>query len=104
VLVDNSTVTDLNSGEDKIEDIIILHLEHGKDYFISLSGRYVPTCFGTNLETLTKLGGPVRAKKNVEESGQLSVPKELWRMVDFIYSQGLKTVSPGCGWRRVFAD
>ena len=36
VLVDNGTVFDFNTGKERIEEIIILHLEGGIDYFVSL--------------------------------------------------------------------
>lgn len=54
------SVTMLNSGEDKIEDILVLHLDRGKDYFITVSGNYLPCCFGTSLETLCRMKKPIR--------------------------------------------
>lgn len=50
----------LNSGEDKIEDILVLHLDRGKDYFITVSGNYLPSCFGTSLEALCRMKKPIR--------------------------------------------
>lgn len=35
VLVDNRTASSLNKGKEKIEDILILHLDGGIDYFVS---------------------------------------------------------------------
>ena len=35
VFVDKDTAFKLNSGEEKIEDILVLHLHGGKDFFIS---------------------------------------------------------------------
>jgi len=35
VYVDDGPVGKLSSGEDKIEDILVLHLQRGKDFFIS---------------------------------------------------------------------
>ena len=35
VYVDKETAAALNSGEDKIDDILVLHLEGGKDFFVS---------------------------------------------------------------------
>uniref|UniRef100_A0A8C7WA66 phosphoinositide 5-phosphatase n=1 Tax=Oncorhynchus mykiss TaxID=8022 RepID=A0A8C7WA66_ONCMY len=52
VYVSKDSVTLLNLGEDAIEDILVLHLDRGKDYFITISGNYLPSCFGTSLETL----------------------------------------------------
>lgn len=60
VYVSKDSVTMLNSGEDNIEDILVLHLDRGKDYFITVSGNYLPSCFGTSLETLCRMKKPIR--------------------------------------------
>lgn len=60
VYVSKDSVTILNSGEDKIEDILVLHLDRGKDYFLTISGNYLPSCFGTSLEALCRMKRPIR--------------------------------------------
>lgn len=60
VYVSKDSVTLLNSGEDSIEDILVLHLDRGKDYFITISGKYLPSCFGTSLEALCRMKKPIR--------------------------------------------
>ncbi|XP_068571186.1 inositol polyphosphate 5-phosphatase OCRL isoform X3 [Cebidichthys violaceus] len=60
IYVSKDSVTLLNSGEDTIEDILVLHLDRGKDYFITISGTYQPSCFGTSLETLCRMKKPIR--------------------------------------------
>lgn len=60
VYVSKDSVTLLNSGEDKIEDILVLHLDRGKDYFLTISGTYLPSCFGTSLEALCRMRRPIR--------------------------------------------
>uniref|UniRef100_A0A673ZSS0 phosphoinositide 5-phosphatase n=1 Tax=Salmo trutta TaxID=8032 RepID=A0A673ZSS0_SALTR len=60
VYVSKDSVTLLNLGEDAIEDILVLHLDRGKDYFITISGNYLPSCFGTSLETLCHIKKPIR--------------------------------------------
>uniref|UniRef100_A0A8C2EWQ2 phosphoinositide 5-phosphatase n=1 Tax=Cyprinus carpio TaxID=7962 RepID=A0A8C2EWQ2_CYPCA len=60
VYVSKDSVTLLNSGEDNIEDILVLHLDRGKDYFITVAGNYLPCCFGTSLETLCRMKKPIR--------------------------------------------
>ncbi len=60
VYVSKDSVTLLNSGEDKIEDILVLHLDRGKDYFITVAGNYLSSCFGTSLETLCRMKKPIR--------------------------------------------
>ena len=38
VYVDKKTACKLNSGEDKLYDILVLHLEGGKDICITITG------------------------------------------------------------------
>lgn len=59
LFVNKTTATKLNSGEDKIEDILVLHLDRGKDYFLSVSGNYLPSCFGSPIHTLCYMREPI---------------------------------------------
>ncbi|XP_077163353.1 inositol polyphosphate 5-phosphatase OCRL isoform X4 [Paroedura picta] len=112
VYVSKDSVTLLNSGEDRIEEILVLHLDRGKDYFLTISGSYLPSCFGTSLEALCRMKRPIREvpitklidlgedsflekEKSVlemvpqdsEDSGDrpLHVPKEIWILVDHLF-------------------
>nr|XP_043895837.1 inositol polyphosphate 5-phosphatase OCRL isoform X1 [Solea senegalensis] len=114
VYVSKDSVTLLNSGEDAIEDILVLHLDRGKDYFITISGNYLPSCFGTSLETLCRMKKPIReipitklidlgedsfmekerSKMNflmVEgastEDKPLKIPKEVWILVNHLFTK-----------------
>ena len=40
VHIDQQSASAFKSGHDKFDDILILHLEHGKDLFITVSGEY----------------------------------------------------------------
>uniref|UniRef100_A0AAQ5X197 phosphoinositide 5-phosphatase n=1 Tax=Amphiprion ocellaris TaxID=80972 RepID=A0AAQ5X197_AMPOC len=60
VFVNRSTAPGLNSGVQQIEDILVLHLERGKDYFISVTGNYLPSCYGTSLHSLCQLREPIQ--------------------------------------------
>uniref|UniRef100_A0A9J7Z1V5 phosphoinositide 5-phosphatase n=3 Tax=Cyprinus carpio TaxID=7962 RepID=A0A9J7Z1V5_CYPCA len=60
VFVNRSTAPELNSGQQQLEDILVLHLERGKDYFISVTGNYLPSCFGSSLSTLCLLREPIQ--------------------------------------------
>ncbi|RKP10570.1 Endonuclease/exonuclease/phosphatase, partial [Thamnocephalis sphaerospora] len=89
LLVDAVSAPALNAGEDMLEDILILHLDNGKDFFVSVSASYIPTCFATSLERLVRLTKPVRAVDVAEmqllpEENQLSMPREIWRIVDYL--------------------
>lgn len=105
VYVSKDSVTLLNSGEDRIEDILVLHLDRGKDYFITVSGNYLPSCFGTSLETLCRTKKPIRevpitklidlekAKMNFlldsanAEDKPLKIPKEIWLLVNHLFTK-----------------
>ncbi|EFC42384.1 phosphatidylinositol polyphosphate 5-phosphatase [Naegleria gruberi] len=84
----------LLSGEDKIDDILILHLKNGRDHFISITGTYIQSCFGSTLDKLVKQKCPVlKSESDVELSSfdkDLKIPKELWRLIDLIYHNGMK--------------
>uniref|UniRef100_A0AAY4C8R1 phosphoinositide 5-phosphatase n=1 Tax=Denticeps clupeoides TaxID=299321 RepID=A0AAY4C8R1_9TELE len=108
VYVGKDSVTLLNSGEDKIEDILVLHLDRGKDYFITISGNYLPCCFGTSLETLCRMKKPIREipitklidlvrmallKIYHDEAGNnkpLKIPKEVWLLVNHLFTKACK--------------
>ncbi|XP_054648548.1 inositol polyphosphate 5-phosphatase OCRL isoform X2 [Dunckerocampus dactyliophorus] len=106
VYVSKDSVTLLNSGEDSIEDILVLHLDRGKDYFITISGNYLPSCFGTSLETLCRMKKPIReipitklidlerSKVNFlmgdgasTEDKPLKIPKEVWILVNHLFTK-----------------
>eukprot|EP00727_Mastigamoeba_balamuthi_P006660 m51a1_g2614 putative type ii inositol -trisphosphate 5-phosphatase-like (1072) ;mRNA; r:512229-517451 len=98
VSIDNKTAPDLNMEQDKLEDILILHLENGKDNYISVSGHYMKSCFGMSLEKLVVFPLPVRHSKPLAEGSEdrLTIPKELWRIVDWLYRRGMEAPDIFC--------
>eukprot|EP01114_Cavostelium_apophysatum_P014891 TRINITY_DN3964_c0_g2_i1.p1 TRINITY_DN3964_c0_g2~~TRINITY_DN3964_c0_g2_i1.p1 ORF type:complete len:846 (+),score=280.12 TRINITY_DN3964_c0_g2_i1:141-2678(+) len=93
VHVDNSTVTDLNLGKEKIEDILILHLEGATDFFVTISGTFLRTCFGCPINYLVRFPNPIRTSEPVTANSDesLSIPKELWRILDYIFRKAMDT-------------
>ncbi|XP_037577610.1 inositol polyphosphate 5-phosphatase OCRL-like [Dermacentor silvarum] len=100
--VDKRTAWQLNSASDSLEDILVLHLERGKDIFVTVSGEYEPSCYGCSLEALARIPCPVRelgreqllkVEQSPCEEGLLAVPfevpKELWLLVDHLHKYGL---------------
>ncbi|MBN3294257.1 I5P2 phosphatase, partial [Polypterus senegalus] len=103
VFVNKTTATKLTSQEEKLEDILILHLERGKDYFVPISGNYLPSCFGSSLQALCYMREPIQdmppeliqqftlmpLHQQIEPSDtlekQLDIPKELWMLVEHLY-------------------
>uniref|UniRef100_A0A8C0HU53 Type II inositol 1,4,5-trisphosphate 5-phosphatase n=1 Tax=Balaenoptera musculus TaxID=9771 RepID=A0A8C0HU53_BALMU len=107
LFVNKTTATKLNSGEDKIEDILVLHLDRGKDYFLSVSGNYLPSCFGSPIHTLCYMKEPILdlpletvreltlMQLQTEDDGSqlerpMDIPKELWMMVDYLYRNAIQ--------------
>jgi inositol polyphosphate 5-phosphatase INPP5B/F len=93
VHVNKDTAAKLNSGTDALEDILIFKLENGLHYFLSITAQYQKSCFGSPIEFLVRVPTPVRYYQSehfMENPAKiLSIPKELWRMVDYIYHQGI---------------
>jgi len=109
VYVDKLTAHALNSGQDKLYDILVLHLLGGKDIFITVSGSYTKSCFGCSLEALVQLTVPVgelspgqvvsleqgdRGKLpahclDAPGEGKYPVPKELWFLCDILTELGV---------------
>ena len=46
VFVDKESARVMNSGEEKLEDILVLHLEGGKDFFVSFSFLFLSVLVG----------------------------------------------------------
>ncbi|KAK9710674.1 hypothetical protein K7432_008278 [Basidiobolus ranarum] len=93
VLVNNTSASGLNTGQRELRDILNLALPNGKAYFIEIFGEYLPSCFGTPLDYLSKLKGPIRQADPKEilalpSHFQRSVPWEIWRMGDFLSNYG----------------
>ncbi|VDP96918.1 unnamed protein product [Trichobilharzia regenti] len=57
----------MNSGLAKLSTIIVLQLEDGKDYFISISGQFIPTSFGLPLILLLTMGSDPVTKLSISE-------------------------------------
>eukprot|EP00945_MAST-04E_sp_MAST-4E-sp1_P001097 g1097.t1 len=89
--LDRTAIHTLNCGRDTLDDILILRFENGPHFFLSVSGSVLPTCFGMPLGKLVEAPGPVRGAapgSGVETSTPVSIPSELWRLVDALYKNG----------------
>ena len=105
ITIDKDTAKLLNSGRDVLEDILILRLENGRDYYLTIRASYARSCFGMSMEELVIYSQPIRtvpidpierAKQLESSTGPgaqpttaLCIPKELWRVVDAIYAKGI---------------
>lgn len=89
-------------GEDKIEDILVLYLDRGKDYFLFVFGNYLFSCFGFFIyilcymrqlildllfEIISEL---ILMLIRIGDDGSqlesfMEIFKEFWMMVDYLY-------------------
>ena len=60
LLVDTELAPLLQNKRETLEDILVLHLEGGKDFFISVTGNYLSSSFGSSLETLVHIHTNIR--------------------------------------------
>lgn len=106
VYVDKESAGAMNSGDEKLEDILVLHLEGGKDFFVSVSGNYLPSVFGSSIEALVRMYGPIREvpvatlvdlehinasnPSTLSDNHPLEIPKELWLLTDHLYKYGMR--------------
>ena len=118
-----NTKTIASAHQQELDDILILHTENGKDHFISVSAPFSRSSFGLELSTLVKLDGPVARysfnefqallkpsqtdllnQQALETAFQqmmvtpasdqkFSIPKEVFKLVDFIHKHGKSTVN-----------
>ncbi|XP_071487266.1 inositol polyphosphate 5-phosphatase OCRL-like [Diadema antillarum] len=103
--IDKTTASAFNTGHDKAEDILILHLENGKDYYITVSGSYRPSCFGASIEALVKMHEPIsemtmqevvdleqnaKVKESAADFKSYDIPKEIWMLVDYLFRNGIQ--------------
>jgi phosphatidylinositol-bisphosphatase len=109
VEINNTTAQMLNSGREVLDDILILRLENGRDYYITVKATYARSCFGMPAEELVMYSEPIRtipldAIQRAEvidprTTTALCVPKELWRLIDAVSELGLFTehlfINPG---------
>lgn len=83
----------LNLKKVKLEEILVLHVDSGRDHFISVTGHWLPTCFGCSVDELTRMpeeGARSLDKKGISHPSQtdtevrLSAPRELFRLTEAI--------------------
>lgn len=83
----------LNLNKAKLEEILVLHVDSGRDHFISACGKWLPTCFGCSVDELTRMpeegaryldGEGVSKREKDANEVRLSAPRELFRLTESI--------------------
>lgn len=84
----------LNSGEIALDDVLVLRIANGRDYFISVKGSWLQTCFHRSVDELVRVPSGVRSittkTHHVETqhrppaAAAHSAPQEIFAMTDMI--------------------
>ncbi|KAF4968714.1 hypothetical protein FSARC_3931 [Fusarium sarcochroum] len=89
-----SHIRALNEARAKVEDVLVLRIEDGRDHFIPVRGTWQPSCLGRSIAELIRIpDGGIR--KFVQKKGikgaitydsdvQYSAPKELFKLTEVV--------------------
>mmetsp|Transcript_17761 Transcript_17761/g.23249 ORF Transcript_17761/g.23249 Transcript_17761/m.23249 type:complete len:306 (+) Transcript_17761:278-1195(+) len=97
--INTSIARDVIAHLETLNDILLLRVEKGTDYYIPISADMLPTCFGASLTNLCRTLYPYQATKAEKEAfamqqtglsipSKLPYPKELWRLFNFLWLYG----------------
>ncbi|CAD6197851.1 unnamed protein product [Caenorhabditis auriculariae] len=76
----------------QLQDILVLHLEHGRDHFIPVTAKYSPKCFGVSIDQLLankKTGDEV----SEDDTCPKDLPREIFRLVDALRRRGVASLN-----------
>ena len=59
-LVGPATANSINTGREGLDDIVVLRVENGRDFYLSASATYARSCFGMSIDQLVCSYSPVR--------------------------------------------
>lgn len=96
-----SHVRALNDASCKLEDVLVLRVEGGKDHFIPVHGAWLPSCFGRSIDELIRVP-EYGIRKFVKEKNiqgtitydwdvHCSAPRELFKL-----TEAIQTVAERC--------
>ncbi|KAM4064492.1 phosphatase [Hirsutella rhossiliensis] len=93
----------LNDGHVKLEDILVLRVEDGRDHFIPVRGAWLPTCFGRSMDELIRVpdGGIRKFARDRGLKGAIpydldvhcSAPKELFKLTEVVQTLAERCVA-----------
>lgn len=101
VLVDQLTLGKmLNEGRASLEEVLVLRVTDGRDYFLSVRAAWLPTCVGRSIDELIRVpDGGIRdfvaslaENKEAKRTGAIccdlevhrSAPKELFKLIEAV--------------------
>ncbi len=93
-ITDPDLVRRLTEGPEKLEDVLVLRIKNGRDYFLPLRGNWQQSAFGRSIEKLVRIPeGGVRKLQHQKPGGsshsdhdvvKWSAPRELFRLTETI--------------------
>ncbi|ETO28837.1 RhoGAP domain-containing protein [Reticulomyxa filosa] len=112
ILVTSNCCKKIMDNHNRIDETILLGVGQEVLHFVTIHADYIPSCFGQKLDYLIRLKEPIRFVEitqsdkekdkgsnsttdlSKDDSSQvLSIPKELWRLVEHLYKNGMDTES-----------
>ena len=87
---DLDLVRRLNEQGEKLEDVLVLRIQNGRDYFLPVRGNWIQSAFGRSIEKLVRIPeGGVRRWQHQKPDGESdgvkwSAPRELFRLTESI--------------------
>lgn len=93
-ITDPDMVKRLNSGELALDDVLVLRISNGRDYFVPIRGTWLQTCFYRSVEELVRIPAGVRSLTMVRSDAEAqyqpmravvhSAPQEIFTLTDLI--------------------
>lgn len=89
---DITLVRHLNDGSEDLEDILVLRIHNGRDYFLPLRGTWAQSTFGRSVDKLIRIPEEGvrsllpqrRGDRHGSDGVKWSAPRELFRLTDAI--------------------
>ncbi|KAL0088223.1 Endonuclease/exonuclease/phosphatase [Phycomyces blakesleeanus] len=109
LMIDPSISAPFNKREKDIDEVLVLRIKGGGDYFVIVEGKYQPTCFGVPLEDLASMPVPVNPIRYIplqdsknhtpvepsvgdRQAQQVNLPKELWKVLNFLWNKNMLSI------------
>ncbi|WVQ93909.1 hypothetical protein IAU59_000987 [Kwoniella sp. CBS 9459] len=101
ICVDDSASAKLTLGED-INDVLVLQIAGGKDFFITIQGAFQPSIVGLPLHVLSALSAPIRdipladrkvlarplAPSTTNGDAPAKPVRDVWRLLEYLMANG----------------
>ena len=104
--INSDVANGLQYQQNVLDDILVVRLENGRDYFITISGIHVTSCYGSSIEQLYNNTN----KQHVENGGggggggggnggggkSSHIPSEIWRLINALYTKSTTSPTSTC--------